>query len=426
MTNDLLERRRQTLGSHAPLFYARPLELVRGDGVWVWDADGNRYLDAYNNVPHVGHCHPRVVDAVTAQASTLNLHTRYLNTRVVDYAEALLGTFDAGLDRVLFVNSGSEANDLAFRIATQHTGSRGVLVSDFSYHGNTSYLAGLTTGLTAYEGLADYVRAVRIPDLDTASVAEERVLAEALADVDAAIASLEEHGHGVAAVLIDPLFSTEGLNRIPAGYIEGVTTRVHAAGGLVIGDEVQSGFGRTGTHMWGHQRLGMRPELVTLGKPMGNGHPLGAVVTSAALLDEFGPRNMYFNTFGGNPVSSAAGHAVLDVMTEEGLQHRALTTGLTVSRALKELVAGHPLLGPVKGTGLFFGFGVFGDGAHQQPDAAATKRLVEEMRAAHVMISRIGPHDNVLKMRPPLAFGPEHVDLLLESLEGAIDRALQR
>jgi 4-aminobutyrate aminotransferase-like enzyme len=424
MTTDLWERRRNTLGAHSPLFYDRPLELVRGEGVWLWGADGTRYLDAYNNVPHVGHCHPRVVEAVREQASTLNLHTRYLNRRVVDYAEALLATFDDTLERVFFVNSGSEANDLAFRIATQHTGDRGVIVSDFSYHGNTHYLARLTTGLTAHEGLADDVRTIHVPDLDTTDAPEETVLAEALAEVDAAIASLEEAGHGLAAVLIDPLFSTEGLNRLPAGYVEGLVSRVRAAGGLVIGDEVQSGFGRTGSHMWGHRRQGITPELVTLGKPMGNGHPLGAVVTTAALLDEFGPRNMYFNTFGGNPVSSAAGHAVLQVMLEEGLQERAAATGAEVRAELEALVAAHPLLGPVKGAGLFFGFGVYRDPEHRSPDAAATKRLVEAMRAHGVLISRIGPHENVLKMRPPLAFDHEHIAVFADALGASLFRAL--
>lgn len=424
MTDELLERRNRTLGPYSPLFYTRPLELVRGEGVWLWDADGARYLDAYNNVPHVGHCHPRVVDAVRAQASRININTRYLNSRVVEYAETLLASFEAGLDRVFFVNSGSEANDLAFRIANQHTSAKGIIVSDFSYHGNTRYLAGLTTGLTAHEGLAEYVRAVRIPDLDTTDATEQQVLAESLAEVDAAMASLREHGHGVAAVLIDSLFSTEGLNRLPAGYVEGLAARVRAAGGLVVGDEVQSGFGRTGNHMWGYQRFGIKPDVVTLGKPMGNGHPLGAVIASADLLEEFGPRNMYFNTFGGNPVSSAAGHAVLEVMAEEGLQERALATGVIVRAALEELVTGHPLLGPVKGAGLFFGFGVFGDDAHQLPDGVATRRLVEEMRAARVLISRIGRHDNVLKMRPPLAFGQEHVGMFIDALQGAIDRAL--
>ncbi|MCA0347406.1 MAG: aminotransferase class III-fold pyridoxal phosphate-dependent enzyme, partial [Actinobacteria bacterium] len=319
-TPTLLERRKATLGSHSPLFYDTPLELVSGKGVWLRAANGKRYLDAYNNVPHVGHAHPAVANAVSQQMRKLALNTRYLNDRVVDYAEALLATLHPTLDRVSFGNSGSEANELAIRLARFKSGNTGLIMSDYSYHGTTITLAQATTGLTTSEPRGENVRTIRIPDatgLDDAATA--KLLATSLAEVDAVIASLQEAGFGVAAVLFDPLFSTEGLVKVPAGYIDGLVQRVRTAGGLYIADEVQSGFGRVGRLMWGHELFDAVPDIVTMGKPMGNGHPLGATVMGAEPLEAFGAENMFFNTFAGNPVSSAAGHAVLKVMADEQL-----------------------------------------------------------------------------------------------------------
>lgn len=421
----LLRRRQQTLGPYSPLFYDEPIEFVRARGVWLTSSEGRPYLDGYNNVPHVGHTHPRVVEAIAAQAAKLNIHTRYLNDRVVEYAERLLATFDAPLDRVVFTNSGSESNDLALRVAHQHTGARGILVSDFSYHGHTQALAAVTTGLRTHEGVGSHARGIRVPDLDghDRGRVEGEVLRDALAQVDAAIDDLRATGDGLSAVLFDSLFSTEGLSRLPTGYVSGVAERVRRAGGLVIGDEVQSGFGRTGRQFWGYQAHGIVPDLVTMGKPMGNGHPLGGVVLPAALLDEFGPRNMYFNTFGGNPVSSAAGIAVLDVLRDEQLVERAETTGQMIRSRLERIVAELPFAGPVKGSGLFFGFDLYdrdSTDAAAAPDPARTKRLVEGMRRRAVLISRIGRDDNVLKMRPPLAITETEAVALLDALEDTI------
>lgn len=425
---DLLQRRYTTLGPYSPLFYTEPLEFVRAEGVWLTARDGQRYLDGYNNVPHVGHAHPHVVEAIAKQAATLNVHTRYLNDRVVDYAENLLATLDPSLDRIIFTNSGSESNDLALRIANQHSRSRGLLISDFSYHGHTQALALATTGLVAHEGLGAHVRPIRIPDLDgpDAGRDEHEVLASSLAEVDLAISSLHEAGHGVSAVLFDSLFSTEGLNRVPGGYVQGLAERVRRAGGLVIGDEVQSGFGRTGLSFWGHQNHAVVPDLVTMGKPMGNGHPIGAVALSASLLDEFGPRNMYFNTFGGNPVSAAAGQAVLDVLVEERLVEGAVAGGKAIRAALRELRRDYPWIGPAKGEGLFFGFEVLDRPATEAgaaPDPARTKEIVEAMRARNVLISKIGRNDNVLKMRPPLAIRPHELGLIIDTLADVLSAA---
>lgn len=422
-TTELLARRFATIGRHSPLFYEEPVHLVKGSGVWLTDAAGRRYLDAYNNVPHVGHSHPRVVEALRAQAATLNIHTRYLNERVVEYAEALLARFEPELDRVLFSNSGSEANELAFRIARQHTRATGILVTDFSYHGNTTLLAGITTGLKTREGLAPNVRAFPVPDLHAATNAgrtSEEVRDEALAHVDRAITELIEAGHGVSAVILESIFSTEGLPSVPEGYVEGIAARVRAAGGVVIGDEVQAGLGRTGSHFWGYQRYDLVPDFVTLGKPLGNGHPLAAVVTRDALLEEFGSHNEFFNTFAGNPVSSAVGLEVLNIIDDEQLVTRSKRLGDLIRADLSELTDGHDLLGPVKGDGLFFGFSVFEDAAHQVPDPATTKRLVEAIKSRDVLLSKIGPTGSVLKIRPPLAIEDEHLPLLLGAIRAAV------
>lgn len=413
----LIARRNRTIGPYSPLFYKEPLQFVSASGVWLTEASGERYLDGYNNVPHVGHANARVVQAMHEQAATLNIHTRYLNERVIDYSEQLLDTFAPELNRVLYGNSGSEANELAIRIARQQTAETGMIVSDYSYHGTTITLAELTTGLETREPLAPHVRALRIPDLDRDPRPEEEVLAETLAELDAAIDSLREAGFGLAAALFDPLFSTEGMPRIPAGLVAGIAQRVRAAGGLLIADEVQSGFGRTGSHMWGFESVGMQPDLVTLGKPMGNGHPMSAVVTSEAILDAFGSRNEFFNTFAGNPVSAAVGEAVLDEMAAEQLQARAATLGGIAAERLRTLAERYDFVRAAKGTGMFLGldFAVDGD-----PAPVIAQQVVESMKSRRVLISKIGRDQSVLKVRPPLAFGAEDLPVLLDALEESL------
>jgi 4-aminobutyrate aminotransferase-like enzyme len=418
----LLARRLKTLGVHSPLFYDEPIALVSAEGVWLTDIHGRTYLDAYNNVPHVGHCNPVVVEAIRAQASQLNIHTRYLNSQVIDYAEELVATFGEGLDKVSFTNSGSEANDLAFRIANQRTGHTGIIVSDFSYHGNTSLLADVTTALPTRKGLSANVRAIRIPDLDAAGneLAPEQLLEKGLRELEAAIDALNSEGYGVSAFLFDPLFSTEGLCRLPDGYLQAVQQRIHAAGGLVISDEVQSGFGRTGEAMWGYELFGLSPDLVTMGKPMGNGHPIGGVVTRAELLDGFGAANLYFNTFAGNPVSAAAGRAVLQVMKDEDLVANAQSTGNVLKDGLEKLAAGFDFVSAVRGRGLFFGIELLPDPTSGLSAQTVTKKLVESMKENNILISRVGRHETVLKMRPPLVFNKSHAEQLLEGLEAAL------
>ena len=425
MSHDhLLERRFNVLGRNAPLFYDRPVHLVRGDGVWVEDSDGRRYLDAYNNVPHVGHCHPHVVEAVARQAAMLNLHTRYLHELVVTYAERLTATLAEPLDTAVLTCSGSEANELALRMARFATGKSGLIVSDFSYHGNTATLASLTTCFPVVEEFPDSARAVRVPDPrhdartpDGRILGEEELADRFVADVVEAVRSLEEAGHGVAAILIDSFFANEGLPDPVRGCVARAVEAVRAAGGLFVCDEVQAGFGRTGEAMWGHELSEVVPDIVTMGKPMGNGHPLAGVAAANGLVSDFQAASTYFNTFGGNPVSAAAGMAVLDVLESERLQENAQVVGGYVREGLEKLAARHDVVGGVRGRGLFFGIDIEVDGA---PAPDLTKTLVNAMRERGVLLSRIGRHDNVLKMRPPLVFSQADADVLLGTLDDAL------
>lgn len=418
----LLERRYRVLGRNAPLFYERPVHLVSGKGVWVTDADGRDYLDVYNNVPHVGHCHPRVVDAIAKQAATLNLHTRYLHETVVEYAERLTATFDDSLSSVVFTCSGTEANELALRMARYRTGGQGIIVSDFSYHGNSETLGALTTCFPTPEPFPGFARKVAIPDpyRDRQGRSDEELAHHFAAQVDQAVKSLQADGIRVAALLIDTLFANEGLPQPVPGYVAKAVEIVRAAGGLFICDEVQAGFGRTGDAMWGHQLSGVVPDIVTLGKPMGNGHPIAGVVAPIDLVDSFGLAATYFNTFGGNPVSAAAGMAVLDVLADEGLLQNARDVGRYIRDGLNRLADRHAIIGNVRGRGLFFGLELVGDDEARSPATAETKRVINLMRERGVLISRIGRYDNILKMRPAMVFAREHADQLLATLDDVL------
>jgi 4-aminobutyrate aminotransferase-like enzyme len=415
----LLERRYRVMGRNSPLFYDKPLHLVRGDGVWLYDAEGKRYLDAYNNVPHVGHCHPRVVAALCRQAAALNIHTRYLDETVVAYAERLTSLFDRELSMAMFCCTGSEANELALRIARDCSGGLGVISTAWAYHGNTAAVIQVSSLFTPEEKRGPYVRTVPVMDpyRDRAGRGDAE-LATAYADeVKRAIDSFTAAGIGFAGLLYCTAFSSEGLPTVPAGFMAKALAHVHAAGGFFIADEVQAGFGRLGSHMWGHQRLGVTPDIVTLGKPMGNGHPLAAVIARRDLVDAFTGRNMYFNTFGGNPVSAAVGTAVLDVIKDERLLDNAATVGDYTIAKLKKLAERHSLIGDVRGAGLFFAVELVSDRIAKTPAPAQTRRLVNLMRERGVLISRIGTQDNILKIRPSMQFSKENADLLVDTLD---------
>jgi 4-aminobutyrate aminotransferase-like enzyme len=405
-TQELLRRRERVLGGAYRLFYDEPVAFTHGAGVYLYDAEGRAYLDAYNNVPCVGHSHPRVTEAVSRQLATLNTHTRYLTEGVVGYAERLLATHDLGAPaNAMFTCTGSEANDLALRVARHHTGGTGVIVTANAYHGVTAALAELSPSLGPNVPLGTHVRVVPAP---AAGVNFTAAVAWAISD-------LQRHGLRLAAFLADSLFSSDGVLPEPAGFLAPVAEIVRVAGGLYIADEVQSGFARTGSHMWGYQRHGLAPDIVTMGKPMGNGLPIAGLVARQAVLDDFGRRARYFNTFGGNPVCVAAAAAVLDVLEADGLPANAAAAGAYLKDGLARLAAESPVLGDVRGAGLYVGVDVVAPGTGE-PSAELAAAIVNGMRERHVLISATGPAGNVLKIRPPLPFGPEHADQLLEVL----------
>jgi 4-aminobutyrate aminotransferase-like enzyme len=417
-TEDIRLRRQRLLGAGAELFYEQPLHIVRGEGVWLYDAAGVPYLDVYNNVPHVGHAHPAVVRAVQGQAATLATHTRYLHEAILDYAERLTARMPGHLDACIFVNSGSEANDVAWRIARSATGHEGGLVMEYAYHGITHAVAALTpkTG----QSQDPRVATLEPPPLglrvdDTMAPAE---LAAAGEEADRAIRDLASRGFAPAAFYMDTALTSNGIYDPPAAWSLALADRVHAAGGLVVADEVQYGLGRCGSHFWGFERRGLKPDIVTMGKPVGNGYPIGVVVTSRRLIEAFQAQFGFFSTFGGNAVAAAAGLAVLEVLDREQLVANARDTGAYLCGRLEALAARHQCLGGVRGTGLLLGLEVVGadDGAAK----LRAKRLVNLLASQHrVLIGSEGPSGNILKLRPPMPFRPEHADLLVDALDVA-------
>ncbi|MBB2496546.1 aspartate aminotransferase family protein [Aquipseudomonas ullengensis] len=409
----LIARRERLLGPAYQLFYDQPLHLVRGEGVWLFDSSGQRYLDLYNNVPSVGHCHPHVLAALTRQAGQLNIHTRYLHETVLDYAEKLLSTMPAALGQVMFTCTGSEANDLALRIARDFTGGSGVIVTRYAYHGITASIAELSPSMGEYVPLGRDVRVISPPLHDPAD--PERVGREFAAEVRAALADMQRCGIRPAALLVDTLFTSDGVFADPPGFLAEAVSAVREAGGLFIADEVQPGFGRTGSHMWGFQRHGLVPDLVTLGKPMGNGHPLAGLVAQPHILERFGRNACYFNTFAGNPVSAAVGLAVLEVIESEGLQANAAQVGGVLKQGLEALAQRFAMLGEVRGVGLFIGVDIVDQ--QGEPDGGGARQLVNALRQRGVLIGASGLYSNVLKIRPPLCLGQAQAQLFLDALE---------
>jgi len=418
MQNSLIERRKQLLGANTHLFYEKPVHIVRGEGVWLYDSDAKRYLDCYNNVPSVGHCHPRVVDALCEQARTLNVHTRYLHENILTYAEQLLAKFDDSLNRAMFVCTGSEANDQALRIARTHTGKRGIICSNATYHGNTETVVKLSTIFGSGSDVDEDIRMVDWPDSYRTKngLAADALYSAYAEQVSAAITSLQESGIGLAGMIVCPIFANEGLPVDPHQYLQKVIPLVRDAGGLYIADEVQAGFGRTGK-WWGHTDSGLTPDIVTLGKPMGAGHPLAGLIAKGDLIDEFQENEGYFNTFGGNPVSCAVGLAVLNVLEGERLIENAAEVGAYALQKFTELKERYEVIGDVRGNGLFFGMDLVSDRSKKTPDAGLAKRVVNEMRNKGILMGNIGEHGNILKLRPPLCFSRENTDLLFETLD---------
>jgi 4-aminobutyrate aminotransferase-like enzyme len=418
----LIARRDRLLGRNMSLFYDDPVHLVRGEGVWLWDADGRKYLDCYNNVPHVGHCHPHVVEAITRQASTLNTHTRYLHEGILDYVERLTATFDESLDAAILTCTGSEANDVALRMAQAVTGKTGVIATNHTYHGNTTAVSQLSTRMPPVGGFGGHVRHVPAPDSYRPLGGEggDAFATAFAAEVEKAITSLQDTPHGFSAIIIDPFFANEGFPDLPPGFLDKTVAAVRRAGGLIITDEVQPGFGRTGSHMWGHQHAGIVPDIVTLGKPMANGHPVGGVIANVDTINAFRKAFRYFNTFGGNPVSCAAAMAVLDVIEDENLIENARNVGEYTRDAFKRLAEKHAIIGDVRGSGLFMGTEFVLDRQTKEPATAEATRIVNAMRDRGVLMGKIGIHQCATKIRPPMPFTKDNADFMLSIFDDVL------
>lgn len=409
----LVARRERVLGPAYRLFYETPVHLVRGEGVWLYDAEGNAYLDTYNNVASVGHGHPRVVAAMANQAATFASHTRYLHDAILGYSERLLATLPAAIGHMMFTCTGSEANDLALRIAREHTGGTGVIVTENAYHGVTLAVSGFSPSLGPGVALGEHVRTVPAPDPARGAATG----AQFAAGVQAAIDDLRRHGVRPAILIVDTVFSSDGVIPDPAGFLAPAVAAIRAAGGLFVADEVQPGFGRTGAGMWGFARHGIVPDMVSMGKPMGNGYPVAGLALRPEVVADFGTSGRYFNTFGGNAVAAATAGAVLDVIEDEGLIDNARTTGAYLAEGLRDLADRYRQIGDVRAAGLFIGADIVTDG---RADARLTHRIVNDLRARRVLISATGRHANTLKIRPPLVFARDHAGVFLDRLEDVL------
>ncbi|WP_219820410.1 aspartate aminotransferase family protein [Pseudoclavibacter sp. RFBG4] len=415
-TEAMVERRTRLLGPSYRLFYSNPVHLVRGSGTYLYDNDGVEYLDMYNNVASLGHAHPRVVAAMAAQAGTLNTHTRYLHEAILDYTEDLLSTMPAEIGQVMYQCTGSEANDLALRVAAAYTGGSGVIVTSEAYHGTSGLTSGVSPALGSGQTLGLEVRTV--PGPDTYRTAPELVGEKLAADIRSAIADLARHGVKFSAFLADSVFSSDGVAADPSGFLKPAFDAVHAAGGVWIADEVQPGFGRLGPRMWGFARHDIVPDIVTMGKPMGNGIPVSGMAARPEVLEPFATNIPYFNTFGGNPVAISAAQAVLDVLRDEGLPERAASVGDQLRAAIRSV--GDARIGDVRGAGQFTGVEIVADASSKEADGVTALALVNALREHRVLTSTAGPSNNVLKVRPPLSFQEHDIGRFTDALAAAL------
>ncbi|MCU1394261.1 MAG: 4-aminobutyrate transaminase [Ilumatobacteraceae bacterium] len=423
-----LQRERQhVLGRSLSLAYAEPLKIVRGAGVHLIDEHGRRYLDMVNNVCHVGHCHPRVVAAGQRQMAVLNTNTRYLHDTIVEYTRRLTDTLPpastTGEGWVLFmVNSGSEANDLALRMARTYTGNHDVLTVDHVYHGNLTSIVDISPYKFAGPGgtgRRDHVWVAEMPDTYRGRLrGNEPEIGPAYAvSVAEQIEAMSSVGRAPAAFFSEGILGTGGMLTLPDGYLAAAYEHVRAAGGVCVADEVQLGFGRVGTHMWAFETQGVVPDIVTMGKPIGNGHPIGAVAVRAPIADAFANGMEYFSTFGGNPVSATIALAVLDVIRDERLMHNADVVGTHMMAGLRALAERHSIIGDVRGHGLFIGVELVRDRTTLEPAAAELGHVIEAMKARRILLSTEGPHHNVLKIKPPIVFSAANCDEFLSALD---------
>ncbi len=420
----LIARRKATLAPTYQNFFDEPLHLVRGSGTRLWDAAGRQYLDCYNNVVSVGHCHPHVVDALCKQAATLNTHTRYLHAGIVELGEMLVDKMPGDIDCCVFTCTGSEANDLATQIARHVTGNQGIVVTEASYHGVSELTRRLSTHSYPPEHRPDWLAVIEPPNLYRGPYhrddpkAGEKYLQLARRALD----GLEQRGYKPAAVMIDLVWDSNGPLSPPSDYVLGLCAEIRKRGGLVIADEVQSGYCRSGQNWWRSDFYTLQPDILTCGKPMGAGHPLSLMATSREIANNYSRQYHYFNTFGGNPVSAAVGKAVIEVIDNEGLLQNARETGAYLEAGLRKLAERHPLIGDVQGCGLFWGLDMVSDPDTREPLSEQQMRHLGSLIVEQgVITGTSGRYDQILKLRPPLVFSQTDADTALV----AIDNALQ-
>lgn len=419
---DKLERRDRAFGKGAQLFYKEPVTIVRGEGIFLFDNSGRRYLDLYNNVPCVGHCHPFVTEAVTKQLKTLNTHSRYLHDSAIEFAERLAALHGPRIESVIFSCTGTEAVECALRMARFATGRTGFICSNWTYHGNSELVSTLTYLDRGDQPKNDSVRSFQFPDMYRPikdGLNEEQLCDEYLRQIEAAITGLQRAGTGVAALVICPIFANEGLPNIPPRFVERAAECVRQAGGLVISDEVQAGYGRTG-RWWGYETMGFAPDIVVTGKPMGNGIPLSATAASRDIIDMFRAKTRYFNTFSASPLQAVAGLAVLDVIEAEGLCDHVGTIGDALRQRLTESNANVPFVGDVRGRGLFLSIEIVEPGS-KTPDRSFALEIAERLKDYGALAATDGRFGNVIKLRPPLVFSQSNLEEFLAIWSQAIE-----
>jgi 4-aminobutyrate aminotransferase-like enzyme len=422
---EIIALRRRYLNPSLSLSYQAPLKIVRGAGAYLYDDHGNAYLDMVNNVCHVGHCHPDVVKAGQLQMAQLNTNTRYLHDNIVEYAKRLASTFPPELSVVFLTNSGTEANDLALRIARTASGGNDLMVVDHAYHGHSPS----TIDLSPYkfnrkggQGRPEHIQVVAVPDSFRGAFRKnDPQCGEHYAqDLQRAIKAIHQRGAKPAAFFCESVLGCAGQIVLPENYLKNAYHHARAAGALCIADEVQVGFGRAGKHFWAFEAQGVVPDIVALGKPIGNGHPMGAVVTRPDIAQAFMTGMEYFNTFAGNPVSCAIGLAVLDVIENEKLQNHAERVGGFMMAHLQDMQTRHPIMGDVRGMGLFIGIELIENAETLKPAAEQAQRAIEYMKQHRILLSTDGPYDNVIKIKPPLVFSQTNAEEFLMRFEQAL------
>ncbi len=422
MTQTLLDRRHALIG-HAPLFYEQPVHIVRGEGAVLYDADGKRYIDMYNNVPCVGHANPRVAEAMAHQLGTLNVHSRYLHEGILDYAERLISLHHDGIESVVFACSGTEASEIALFMARGATGGQGFICTDATYHGNSAEVIKLARASLTDEDPDRLFRAVPVPQTYRPigdGLSDKELCDTYLGRIQAEIDAFESAGIPFAGMFVCSIFANEGLPTTPEGFMAKAADIVHAAGGLMIADEVQAGFCRSGD-WWGYETSDFVPDIVTMGKPMGNGMPLSATAASNEIVETFRRRNGYFNTFASSPLQAATGMAVLDEIHDRDLLKQSRDIGETMREALRALQPDCEFMGDVRGCGLFTGIDWVTDKASRTPDHKGAIKVANAMKDRGILLSNAGAHRNVIKIRPPLVFQQDHAEEFIATFTDVVN-----